>query len=135
MRGAVIKDIMEFNRVHEMFGILSTPKTTACTKEQHFRSNTDLRSIPNPNTIPEHSRQMTVCFKPRSGLLIQSKYTPLRYCPLEIELELADLDDPVISNEFNLPPDIAAALIASMSVSWKLESCQLKCDVCTLDTA
>ena len=66
---------------------------------------------------------------------MQSKYIPLRYCPLEIELELADSDDPIITSTSKCPDTSLTAFAASMSKSWKLESCQLKCDICTLDNA
>jgi hypothetical protein len=66
---------------------------------------------------------------------MQSKYLPLRYCPLEIELELADMDDPVITSVFGLPVQMGQDLANSTSANLKLESCQLKADICTLDNA
>ena len=79
---------------------------------------------------------MTVCFKPLSGILMQSKFIPLRYCPLEIELELADMEDPIISNSNGLEGTAMATDLAnSTALTWKLESCELKCDICTLDNA
>jgi hypothetical protein len=45
------------------------------------------------------------------------------------------MDDPSITNNFGLPTDIGQELASSTSGSWKLESCQLKCDICTLDNA
>lgn len=40
---------------------------------------------------------MTVLFKPLSGLFNQTKYLPIRYCQLQIELEIVnDLTDPII---------------------------------------
>jgi hypothetical protein len=101
MRGVVIEDIMDYNRVHEMFDILFTPQARANVKAEEFGYNIALREIANPNDIPGIRRQLTACFKPLAGILMQAKYVPLRYCPLEIELELADSDDPVISSIFN----------------------------------
>jgi hypothetical protein len=141
MRGVVIEDIMDFNKCSEIFDILSTPQARANAKAEGFGYNKELRDLPttngkpDPNNLPGILKQQTVCFKPLSGLLSQSKYTPLRYCPIEIELELADMDDPIITNGDHLDPDEKAAFIASTSLSWKLESCQLKCDICTLDNA
>ena len=37
-------------------------------------------------------------FKPLCGLFNQSKYLPLRYMPIELELELADNDAPTITD-------------------------------------
>jgi hypothetical protein len=135
MRGVVIEDIMDYNRVHEMFDILSSPQARLNTQAEGFAHNTDNLSVLNANELLGIHRQMTVCFTPLSGILMQSKYIPLRYCPLEIELELVDMDDPIITNSYALPADIAADLAASTSGSWKLESCQLKCDICTLGNA
>jgi hypothetical protein len=141
MRGVVIEDIMDYNRVSEMFDILSTPQARANAKAEGFGYNLELRDLPgannkpDPNNLPGILKQQTVCFKPLSGILSQSKYIPLRYCPIEIELELADMDDPIITNGDHLDPDEKAAFELSTSISWKLESCQLKCDICTLDNA
>ena len=66
---------------------------------------------------------------------MQSKFIPLRYCPLEIELELADMEDSIITNSFGLTGQWEADLAASTAETWKLESCELKCDICTLDNA
>jgi hypothetical protein len=98
MRGVVIEDN---NRVQEIFDILSTPQARANAKPDGFGYNKDLRDTANPNDISGIRRQTTVCFKPLEGILMQAKYIPLRYCSLEIELELADSDDPAISSIFN----------------------------------
>ena len=42
-------------------------------------------------------RAMTALFKPLSGLFTQTKYIPLKYCPLVLEFEIVnDPNDPVI---------------------------------------
>ena len=46
MSGVVIEDIMDYNRVHEMFDILFTPKARANAKAEGFGSNIDLKNIP-----------------------------------------------------------------------------------------
>ena len=118
MRGVVIEDIMDYNRVHEMFDILSSPQPRANTKAEGFGNSIDNKNIEDPRKIPGIKRQMTVCFKPLSGILMQSKYIPLRYCPLEIELELADSDDPIITNKSGLPEAEGKALETSTSIQW-----------------
>ena len=135
MRGVVIEDIMDYNRVHEMFDILCPPQTRMNTAAEGFGHSNNNRYFDNPNQLLGIARTMTVCFKPLSGILMQSKFIPLRYCPLEIELELADMDDPIITNSFGLAGGWGTDLEASTSITWKLESCELKCDVCTLDNA
>ena len=61
---------------------------------------------------------------------MQTKYIPLRYCPLEIELELADVTEPIISAPFN-----GQFTDANTAYIWKLENCMMKVDLCTLDNA
>ena len=122
MRGVVIEDIMEYNRVHEMFDILCPPQTRMNTAAQGFGHNNNNRYLDDPNELLGIDATMTVCFKPLSGILMQSNLIPLRYCPLEIELELADMDDPMITNSQGLVDPEAARLNASTSVTWKLDS-------------
>ena len=57
-------------------------------------------SIDSVNTTAAHpsiTDSRTVMFQPLSGIFQQTKYLPLRYAPLEIELELSDQTDPVVS--------------------------------------
>ena len=135
MRGVVIEDIMDYNRVSEMFDILQTPQARLMAKAEGFGQTEDAEDIVNPNLIVGIATYQTVCFKPLCGILQQTKFIPLRYCPLEIELELAEMEDPIMTNthHFNTAP--VAGFAATMSETWKLEMCQLKCDICTLDNA
>ncbi len=75
-------------------------------------------------------------FQRLCGLFQQAKYLPLRYAPLEIELELADVLDPIVS-DFVLA-DAAGSLkfnATNTSLLWKIEYCMVKVDLCTLDNA
>jgi hypothetical protein len=67
---------------------------------------------------------------------MQTKFIPLRYCPLEIELELANADDGLITTGGGIT-DLGskASFEGSISKDYHLEMCQLKADVCTLDNA
>ena len=72
----------------------------------------------------------TIIFTPLSGILSQSKYLPLRYCPLVFELELvSDNTIPFVLNT------IAPFTSTNTSNSWKIQNVQIKVDVCTLDNA
>ena len=133
MRGVVIEDIMDYNRVHEMFDILSTPQSRLNVRAEGFGDTLDIRTMNGPASIPGIIQQQTVCFKPLSGLLMQTKFLPLRYCPLEIELELADEDDPVMTNFDDVGAGDDSA--ETTSVKWILQACMLKADLCTLDNA
>ena len=59
-------------------------------------------------------------FQLLSGIFQQTKYLPLRYAPLEIELELADVLDPIVSvfkDEAN-PGDVFKE--SNTSTLWKI---------------
>jgi hypothetical protein len=69
-------------------------------------------------------------FKPLCGLFQQTKYLPLRYCPIEFELELANTLDPIVA------PGISQEFTeANTSGLWRLQNCMVKMDLCTLDNA
>ena len=60
---------------------------------------------------------------------MQSKYLPLRYAPIEIELSLSDATEPVVSEQ------LGNFTTANTSFLYNIENCMFKCDVCTLDNA
>ncbi len=60
---------------------------------------------------------------------MQSKYLPLRYAPIEIEVSLADATEPIMSEPSGVFTE------ANTSYLYKLENCMQNCDVCTLDNA
>jgi hypothetical protein len=137
MRGVVIEDIMDYNRVSEMFDILSPAATRYNTKVEGFGYNwingeTDMT---DPNLIHGIAVRQTVCFKPLCGILMQTKFIPLRFCPLEIELELTNADDGLITTAGGLTGTEETKFAGSISKEYHLEMCQLKADVCTLDNA
>ena len=76
-------------------------------------------------------------FQPLCGLFQQTKYLPLRYAPLEIELELADVLDPIVSvfSDDNDATNPSLFKAINTSVLWKIENCMVKVDLCTLDNA
>ena len=90
----------------------SVPKNA---KAEGFGDNLDIRTIDGPARVPGIARQQPVCLKPLAGNLMQAKFIPLRYCPSEIEMELADSDGPIITNFFGLPD--AAAATAHKSIA------------------
>jgi hypothetical protein len=45
------------------------------------------------------------------------------------------MDDPILTTTVGFTPVAVAGFDATISKLWKLESCQLKCDICTLDNA
>jgi hypothetical protein len=84
--------------------------------------------LDNLAKLPGIVYSQTVMFQPLCGLFQQTKYLPLRYAPLEIELELADVLDPLVNLE-------APFTAGNTSQLWKIENCMVKVDLCTLDNA
>ena len=80
-------------------------------------------------------------FKPFCGLFNQTKYLPLRYMPIELELELSDVDSPIVTDfapnfaPADGVPDPGYFTAANTSTSWCLQNCLIKCDVLSLDNA
>ena len=66
-------------------------------------------------------------FKPLCGILNQSKYLPLRYMPIDVELELADNDAPIVTHVNTL------YTAANTSVSWRIQTCHIKCEILSLE--
>ena len=135
-RGQLIEDIDYYNRCHEMFSLLQTKEQ----REQEIQESTggnplylsemDYKYTTNSVGVSSYSTYM---FKPMCGLFTQKKYIPLRYCPIEIELELADTNEPI--NFLPLITDTTANIDWTTNVSslWELFNCVCKCDVCTID--
>ena len=104
--GQVIEDIDNYNRVHELFSIL-TAKDSRDNEEVegfgktwdhiiHMGTNTTYTSANFTGTFYDQSQ--TVLFKPLLGILNQPKYLPIRYCPITIELELVnDMKEPFLT--------------------------------------
>ncbi len=72
MRGVVIEDIQDYNRVHEMFNILQTVGARANDRAEGFGHNKDIHELDNVAKLPGIPVSQTVCFKPLCGLFMQS---------------------------------------------------------------
>ena len=128
VRGQIIEDIDNYNRVSEMFHCLQTRHSRNNDAIEEFGYNYDIEDMTTVDLFPGIQNSQTVMFQPLCGLFQQTKYLPLRYAPLEIELELADVLDPLITLE-------TPFLAANTSQLWKIENCMVKVDLCTLDNA
>jgi hypothetical protein len=134
VRGQIIEDIQDYNRVHHMFNLLQGPQVRLNEACEGFGYTDDAEGLATPGTLPGIGGStgavfQTVMFKPLCGLFQQTKYIPLRYCPIEIELELADNNEPIVST---LGTVFTAA---NTSLLLHLEQCQIKCDIITLENA
>ena len=129
VRGQIIEDIDNYNRVSEMFHILQTKHSRANDMIEEFGYNDDISKLNDATMLPGiGTSSQTVMFQPLCGLFQQTKYLPLRYAPLEIELELADVLDPIVNLDTTF-------LDTNTSLLWKIENCMVKVDLCTLDNA
>ena len=137
VRGQIIEDIDNYNRVSELFHILQTKHSRANDMVEEFGYNYDISQLGSTVLLPGIQNSQTVMFQPLCGIFQQTKYLPLRYAPLEIELELADVSDPIVSDGFAADGDSDATKFkaANTSVLWKIENCMVKVDLCTLDNA
>ena len=110
VRGQSIEDISEFNRVSHMFKLFESPETRFNDMCEGFGYNDDIDQLQYLGDLPGifQGQYQTVMFKPLCGLFNQAKYLPLRYMPIELELELADWDAPIIT-DFS-PPYVAPSL-------------------------
>ena len=133
--GQVVEDIDNYNRVHEMFSMLTAKDSRTNVDAEAFGHHRyDWNAVLDKDTIPgiPGGQSRTVLFKPLSGLLNQPKYLPIRYCPITIELELVNqATDPIVSyldgggtNDFSA---------ANTSLTWQMQNVQVKCDLCVLD--
>jgi hypothetical protein len=101
----VIEDIDNYNRVHEMFSIMTASDSQKKSNAEAFGQKWDIDGGFNTNLTSDSLRgisggqSQTVLFKPLSGLLNQNKMIPCRYCPITIELELVnDATVPIVSS-------------------------------------
>jgi hypothetical protein len=145
--GTIVEDIDDYARVHEMFSILTSKDSRDNVNAEAFGQSWDIRdgvyeeiNADNFGGIKAGQSQ-TVLFKPLSGLLAQSKFLPLRYCPLTIELELtSDSYSPIISAFNPNPPDVSEGgpnlfNVQNTGVIWQIQNVQAKGDICVLDNS
>ena len=96
-RGTIIEDIDNFNRVSELFHILQSSDSRLNDSIEGFGYQASIEALDTTAKLPGIGSSQTALFKPLCGLFQQTKYLPLRYCPIEFELELANQFDPVVT--------------------------------------
>jgi hypothetical protein len=142
--GQLVEDIMDYNRIHEMFHMMIASESRANDAAEAFGNLWNSHSWYKGELDSQNyqgisaTKKLTVLFKPLSGILNQNKLLPLRYAPITIELELVDdALEPIISNVPDTAPEAKPAAFskATSSFLWSINNVQVKCDVCTLDNA
>ena len=116
VRGQIIEDSSDFNRVSHMFKLFESPETRFNDMCEGFGYKVDIDRLEYLGDLPGifKGQYQTVMFKPLCGLFNQAKYLPLRCMPIDLEFELADWDAPIIT-DFGLPyvaPPLAAGEVA-----------------------
>ena len=85
VRGQIIEDIDNYNRVSDMFNTLQTRHSRGNDAVEEFGYNADIAYLNSEAKLPGiGTTSQTVMFQPLCGLFQQTKYLPLRYAPLEI---------------------------------------------------
>ena len=136
--GAIIEDIDNYNRVHEMFRILNAQDTNKNNDAEAFGQQVDKYTTFDTEKIAgiKPNQTQTVLFKPCSGLFNQPKMLPIRYMPITVELELVhDNKEPIVSDTTLGQDsfDVSHAATGNTSLLWQIQNVQVKCDVVTLD--
>jgi hypothetical protein len=119
---AMIEDVEEYGRVHEMFSLLQSSERRYNAHAEGWGSSDVVSSTFNdpgqPDPIPGNSAR-TVVVKLLNSFLTQGKAIPLNMVPVVIELELAGADD----------------AFDGTGNSWYITQPRLVGDVLTLDNA
>ena len=119
---AMIEDVEEYGRVHEMFSLLQSSERRYNAHAEGWGSTDVTSSTFNdpgrPDPIPGNSAR-TVVVKLLSSFLTQGKAIPLNMVPVVIELELGGADD----------------AFEGTGNSWYITQPRLVADVLTLDNA
>ena len=132
--GAVIEDIDNYNRVHEMFKLLKATDTKVNDEAEAFGQQYDKYTTLDTTTVSgiKGGQSQTVLFKPCSGLFNQPKMLPIRYMPITIELEIVhDNTEPVLSVTTTGTDSFDTS--TNTSTSWQIQNVQVKVDTVTLD--
>ena len=136
--GQIIEDIDNYNRTHEMISMMYSDER---------RDNDDIEGFEQRIKDPAFegieaevytgilgNNKKVVGFKLLAGIFEQTKYLPLRYCPIVIELELVNSKYEPILKPYQ-GNDGSEIHINNTSDDWTISDVQLKCDLCTLDNA
>ena len=134
--GVVVEDIDSFNRLSLMVTALKTEEEQRQIALEGFGSydtkftdgTNDIRAsyrIEDYDRSGDVKLSRRVIFKPLFGLFSQDKLLPLRYCPIQLELELVNsLADVIVVRDPVTHTD-----------QWNISDIQCKCDLLTLDNS
>ncbi len=130
VHGQVLEDIDNYNRVHEMFHIMKPTEKRLNDHVEGFGTSSSLNitlDAADSAQLLAKDATRTVCFTPMCSLFRQEKYLPLRYMPIQLELELVGNGAEVAQGS------ISALTPPAKSEDFLINNVQLKCDLCELD--
>jgi hypothetical protein len=136
--GVVVEDIDDFNRLSLMLTSLMTEDEQTTMAIEGF-GHYDIKATASENDNRASYRQedfdyagnvydsRRVMFKPLLGMFNQEKLLPLRYMPMQLELELVNQQaDAVIVGAYDS---------RGHAENWSISDIQCKCDLLTLDNS
>jgi hypothetical protein len=132
--GQVVEDIDNFNRLSCMLTSLTSESEQLSIASEGFGSFDDKYGAGVPDLrksfiVEDHDtagvirESRRVLFKPMVGIFNQDKLLPIRYMPLQIELELVSTSTD------------AVFISTETGADWSISDAQVKCDLLTLDNA
>ena len=125
--GVITEDIDNYARIHEMFHMMRPTERRLNDFIEGFgtHENVDINhsDIDYPSHL-EKGETQTVAFTPLAGILRQEKYLPVKFCPIQIELELVGSADDAVQG---------ANSTLGKSSDFLISNVQLKCDLVRLD--
>ena len=144
--GQVVEDIQDFNRYTELISSLMSGPARDNADITSFGSRWDSEAVLDATgadaaaiataqreLLPNITRgaSTVVNFKPLCGIFNQTKFIPVKFCPITLEFELCDVNDAIIT------PNALANVYTNLNTTnlWELSNCCIKCDICTLDNA
>ena len=138
--GAIVDDVDYYSRVHQMLEICTSRLNRDNDDIEGFGSRFDSdtnydNGNPTVNGMPGigGASYKPVTFKPLLGLFTQTKYIPLMWCPITLELEIVSTaTDAIVDPSATSDTTFTAN---NCSTSWQIEDVRLVCDVVTPDSA
>ena len=130
--GQIAEDIDNYNRTHQMFHVLTPGERRINDFVEGFGMDSeavqtlDHNELTKPKSIIPNG-QITIGFTPLVGLFRQNKYLPIRYSPIQIELEVVNRAVDALFGGSLVVGD------TDKSEDFSLQDVQLKCDLVDLD--
>jgi hypothetical protein len=119
--GVVIEDISDANKLSVILDYVSSEEDQRIRRVEGF-GREEGSTLDSGDSIKANKGRIML-FKPIFGLLKQEKLIPLRYCPLQIELEL-----------ISTPSDVFV-IDGTYDANFDITDIQVKCDLLTLDNS